>query len=71
MHAPGGSGDKILSPREDLVLRALASGKLACEIAVELNLSAKTVSTYKRRTFDKLHLHSTADLIRYAVDRRF
>jgi len=33
-------------------------------------LSAKTVSTYKRRVLDKLGLESTADLVRYVIDHK-
>lgn len=57
-----------LSARERAVMLALASGKRSGEIATELNLSAKTISTYKRRILDKLELRSTADLVRYAID---
>jgi DNA-binding NarL/FixJ family response regulator len=59
-----------LSAREQLVMRALASGKKTVEIAAELNLSAKTISTYKRRLLDKLGLRSTADLVRYVIEHR-
>lgn len=59
-----------LSAREHRVMLALAAGKRAGEIAAELNLSVKTISTYKRRVQDKLHLRSTADLVRYVIDHR-
>jgi len=59
-----------LSTREYAVMLAFAEGKRASEIASELNLSAKTVSTYKRRLLNKLELHSTADLVRYVIDQR-
>jgi DNA-binding NarL/FixJ family response regulator len=59
-----------LSKREHAVMLAFAAGKRTGEIAAELNLSAKTVSTYKRRLLDKLGLRSTADLVRYAIDQR-
>jgi DNA-binding NarL/FixJ family response regulator len=58
-----------LSAREREVMLAFAAGKRACEIAGEINLSVKTVSTYKRRILDKLRLHSTADLVCYVIDR--
>jgi two-component system, NarL family, invasion response regulator UvrY len=54
-----------LSEREGLVMRALVSGKRNRDIAADLNLSAKTISTFKRRILHKLRLHSTADLVRY------
>jgi DNA-binding NarL/FixJ family response regulator len=59
-----------LSTRESAVMLALAAGKRATEIAAESNLSAKTVSTYKRRVLDKLGLESTADLVRYVIDHK-
>jgi two-component system, NarL family, invasion response regulator UvrY len=60
---------KTASPaaRERRVLQAIAAGKRTGEIAAELNLSAKTVSTCRRRILDKLSLSSTADLVSYAV----
>ncbi len=57
-----------LSARERNVLQAIATGKRTGEIAAELNLSPKTVSTYRRRILDKLSLNSTADLVAYALD---
>ncbi|MGD8969394.1 MAG: response regulator transcription factor [Anaerolineae bacterium] len=59
----------ILSDRELQVLRLLASGKRIKDIAQDLSLSVKTVSTYRTRILTKLNLESTADLIRYALDR--
>jgi two-component system invasion response regulator UvrY len=58
---------KDLSPRECRVMLALASGKRTTDIATDLNLSAKTVSTYRRRILDKLMLDTTADLVRHVV----
>lgn len=57
-----------LSDREDQVLRLLAAGKTASQIASTLSLSVKTVSTYRSRILKKLKLHTTAELIRYALD---
>jgi two-component system invasion response regulator UvrY len=57
-----------LSVRERDVLLAVAAGKRVNEIAAELNLSSKTVSTYKRRGLIKMHLKSVPDLVRYVVD---
>jgi two-component system invasion response regulator UvrY len=59
---------RILSDREHGVMMAFAGGKRVGEIAAELNLSVKTVSTYKRRILDKLGLHSTADLVRFVIE---
>jgi DNA-binding NarL/FixJ family response regulator len=64
------SGPNGLSAREFAVMLALAAGNHPGEIAAELNLSVKTVSTYKCRFFDKLGLHSTADLVRYVIDHK-
>jgi two-component system, NarL family, invasion response regulator UvrY len=59
-----------LSAREYTVMLAFAEGKRMGAIAADLNLSVKTVSTYKRRLLDKLELHTTAELVRYVLDRR-
>lgn len=57
-----------LSDREYQVLCQIASGEPVSEIARELSLSVKTVSTYRRRVLDKMHLRTNADLMRYAID---
>ncbi len=57
----------ILSGREALILRRLASGRTITEIAIELSISVKTVSTYRSRLLVKLGGRTTADLIRYAI----
>lgn len=57
-----------LSDREYQVLMHVARGKLVKEIAAQLNLSPKTVSTYKARILEKLELDTTADLVRYAIE---
>jgi len=59
---------EILSDREYDVLRALGRGRTVTQIADELSLSVKTVSTYRTRILDKLKLETTADLIRYALE---
>ena len=59
-----------LSNRENQVLRLLAQGKGISEIAGELLLSPKTVSTYRTRILEKLHLNNTAEMIRYAIEWR-
>jgi DNA-binding NarL/FixJ family response regulator len=56
-----------LSDREMQVLVLLGQGKAAGEIARELNLSVKTISTYRARILVKMSIESTAQLIRYAV----
>jgi two-component system invasion response regulator UvrY len=56
-----------LSDRELEVLRFLASGQAVKEIAAELSLSEKTVSTYRTRVLEKLDMKSNAELMRYAL----
>ena len=56
-----------LSNREYEILRLLSSGKAAKTIALELSLSAQTISTHRTRMLKKLDLRSTAELIRYAI----
>ena len=58
---------ETLSDREYQVLRAIAAGKSVKEIGFDLSLSVKTVSTYRARILKKLALHTTADVIRYAM----
>ena len=59
-----------LSDREHLVLCQIAQGKAVSQIADELALSVKTVSTYRARLLEKLHLANNAELMRYAFDHR-
>jgi len=61
---------EILSDREYRVLVMIGSGKSVSEIAVELALSVKTVSTYRARVLEKLNLRNNADLIRYVIDQQ-
>lgn len=56
-----------LSRRELEVMVKLAQGRTVQEIADELALSPKTVSTYRTRVLEKLHLTSNADIVRYAI----
>jgi DNA-binding NarL/FixJ family response regulator len=58
-----------LSEREIEVVRLTAAGHSNKEIAAWLDLSVKTVETYKARSLEKLGLHSRADLVRYALQR--
>ncbi len=67
---PPTDGHEVLSEREYKVLLALAAGKQVAEIAAELTLNPKTVSTYKLRILNKLRLKSTADLVHYVIDHR-
>ncbi|WP_088571940.1 response regulator transcription factor [Thermoflexus hugenholtzii] len=56
-----------LSEREREILRLLAEGHTNAEIAQKLNLSVKTVETYRTRIMEKLHLRTRAELVRYAL----
>ena len=61
---------RALSDREFEVLRMLAEGLGPTEIGERLRLSVKTVSTHKMHILEKLGLSSTADLVRYAIERK-
>jgi two-component system invasion response regulator UvrY len=58
---------ETLSDREFQVLRLIAAGKSVTEIAAELYLSVKTVSTYRARVLQKMNLGTNAELIHYAM----
>jgi DNA-binding NarL/FixJ family response regulator len=64
----GGASDE-LSDREFDVLGRIVSGQSLSDIANDLHLSVKTISSHKRRVMDKLQLGSTAALIRYGMER--
>ena len=56
-----------LSDREFEVMRGIASGESVGEIAVRMHLSVKTVSTYRTRLLEKMHMETNAELTRYAI----
>ena len=58
---------ETLSDREFQVLRLIAAGESVTEIAAELCLSVKTVSTYRARLLQKMNLGTTAELMHYAM----
>ena len=58
---------ELLTNRENEVLCLLGSGRQVKEIASTLQLSSKTVSTYRTRILEKMHAKSNADLVRYAA----
>ena len=60
---------EALSDREYQVMRLLAAGKSVSEIATQLSLSVKTVSTYRTRILEKLDLKTTAEIMHYALER--
>jgi two-component system invasion response regulator UvrY len=64
----GSPGHEGLSNREREVLGLLVAGRSVTEIAAGISLSVKTVSTYRTRLMQKLGIHTTADLVRYALE---
>lgn len=66
---PGNEEDphEYLSDREFQIFEKIVAGSRLTDIASELNLSIKTVSTHKSRILQKLNMDSDADLVRYAV----
>lgn len=56
-----------LSDREYQVFRLLVSGRTVTDIAAQLNLSDKTVSTHKARLMEKLNVSNQTELIHYAI----
>jgi DNA-binding NarL/FixJ family response regulator len=58
---------EILSDREYQVMRKIASGKSINEIAEELFLSPRTVSTYRARIMEKMNVRNNVELTRYAM----
>jgi two-component system response regulator NreC len=57
----------LLSPREREVLQLIAEGKTNKEIATRLNLSVYTVDSHRGKVMVKLNLHSTGELVRFAM----
>ncbi len=57
-----------LSEREFEVLRLIAAGKSASDIAAELHLSVKTVSTYRARILEKMGMKNNGEIMRYAFE---
>ena len=55
------------TPREKEILKCLSDGQSVKEIATHLNLSGKTVETYKSNLMRKLDIRNTAQLVHYAV----
>lgn len=65
-----GAGDmphSILSDREFEIFKLIGSGKTPTEIAAELSISVKTVSTYRTRILSKMHMKHNAEITHYAV----
>jgi DNA-binding NarL/FixJ family response regulator len=65
-NTPGQAPHDRLSDRECQVMCLVAGGKTVTEVATELSLSAKTVSTYRARILTKLGVSNNAEIVRYA-----
>jgi two-component system, NarL family, invasion response regulator UvrY len=63
-----GTPHDSLSDREYQVLRMLGSGQTVSDIARDLSLSVKTISTYRMRVLEKLGMRTNAELMRYAIE---
>jgi len=58
---------EMLSDREYEVMCLIAAGKTVTAIAAEMSLSVKTISTYRARLLEKLHLKNSAEIVHYAL----
>lgn len=65
-----GAPHEALSDREFQIFRLIADGHSVSDIAEQLNLSVKTVSTHKANILQKMRMSSPAELIRYAITHR-
>ena len=63
----GPTGIDLLTPRQREILQLIAEGKGTREIAETLHLSVKTVETHRAQLMDRLDIHDTAGLVRYAL----
>lgn len=74
VHAVGAAVERprhaVLSRREGEVLRLIGSGLAVSQIASQMALSVKTISTYRRRVLDKMGLQNNAQLTHYAVTKQ-
>jgi DNA-binding NarL/FixJ family response regulator len=60
----------LLTDREREVLQLIAEGKTNKEVAVSLSVSVNTVETHRKHIMEKLDLHNTAELVRFAVRKK-
>jgi len=67
---PGGPPHTLLSDREYQVFELIVNGKSVTDIARQLALSVKTVSTHKTRILHKMGVTSQAELVRYALEHQ-
>jgi DNA-binding NarL/FixJ family response regulator len=61
---------ELLSDREYQVMCMIASGKEVGQIATDLSLSVKTVSTYRARIMEKMSMKTNAELTHYAIENK-
>jgi DNA-binding NarL/FixJ family response regulator len=61
-------GESSLTARQSQVLKLIAEGRANKQIASELSISIKTVEKHRQEVMDKLGIHNTAGLTRYAVE---
>ena len=59
---------EIISDRELQVMKMIASGKTVSDIADELSLGVATISTYRARLLEKMHMANNAELTHYAIE---
>jgi DNA-binding NarL/FixJ family response regulator len=70
MSSPERSASVDLSPRQQEVLRLIVNGHRMKEIAANLRLSPRTVETIKYEMMRNLNVHSSTELVRYAIEHR-
>lgn len=68
IHSSSGSSPEIKGRLFDVLLR-LGQGDTVKSIAIDMNISVKTVSTYRTRILERLHLKSNTDIVRYCLMR--
>ena len=62
-----GSDSSSLSTRDIAIIKLIANGKSSKKIALELNVSTKTVDASRRQIMDKLNINSIPELVKYAI----
>jgi len=69
MQGPGSDGDPVarLTPRQREILQLVAEGRSTKQIASHLAISARTVEFHKYQLMETLELHSTAELVHFAI----
>lgn len=70
MSAPSTQSGPVLTSRQTEVLRLIVNGQRMKEIAASLNLSPRTVETIKYEIMRELDVHSTAELVKYAIEHK-